>query len=106
VGALTYSIVGYSAAALALLLVALSSGVQLWSYSAKTWFWLFAITLGPQLLGHAVLNWALEYVRAAIISSAILTEPVIAALLAWLVLSERPAGTATVLGGLVVFAGI
>jgi drug/metabolite transporter (DMT)-like permease len=52
------------------------------------------------------LNWALEYVRAAIISSAILTEPVIAALLAWLVLSERPAGTATVLGGLVVFAGI
>jgi drug/metabolite transporter (DMT)-like permease len=105
VGALSYSIVGYSAAALALLLVALSSGVQLWGYSAETWFWLSLITLGPQLLGHTVLNWALEYVQASIISGAILGEPVIAALLAWLVLSESP-GLATLLGGLVVLAGL
>ncbi len=105
VGALSYSIIGYSAAALALLLVAFPSGVQLWGYSATTWFWLFVITLGPQLLGHTVLNWALEYVRASIVSGAILAEPVIAALLAWLVLSERP-GLWTVLGGLVVLVGL
>ncbi len=105
VGALSYSIVGYSAAALALLLAAFSSGVPLWGYSGMTWFWLFVITLGPQLLGHTVLNWALEYIRASIISGAILAEPVIAALLAWLVLSERP-GLATVLGGFVVLAGL
>ncbi len=74
-------------------------------YSATTRFWLFVITLGPQLLGHTVLNWALEYVRASIISGAMLAEPVIAALLAWLVLSERP-GLATLLGGLVVLAGL
>lgn len=105
VGALPYSIVGYSAAALALLPVAILSGTQLWGYSATTWFWLFVITLGPQLLGHTVLNWALEYVRASIVSGAILAEPVIAALLAWLVLSEKP-GLATLLGGLVVLAGL
>jgi len=105
VGALPYSIVGYSAAALALLPVALLSGVQLWGYSATTWFWLFVVTLGPQLLGHTALNWALEYVRASIVSGAILAEPVIAALLAWLILSERP-GLATLLGGLVVLAGL
>ena len=105
VGALSYSIVGYSAAALTLLLVALSSGVQLWGYSTTTWFWLFVITLGPQLLGHTVLNWALEYVPASIVSGSILAEPVIAALLAWLVLSERP-GLATLLGGIVVLAGL
>jgi drug/metabolite transporter (DMT)-like permease len=105
VGAIPYSIVGYSVAALALLPVARVSGVQLWGYSATTWFWLFVITLGPQLLGHTVLNWALEYVRAAIVSGAILAEPVIAALLAWLVLSEKP-GLATLLGGLVVLAGL
>ena len=105
VGTLTYSIVGYSAAALALLPVALVSGVQLWGYSATTWFWLFVITLGPQLLGHTVLNWALEYVPASIISGSILAEPVIAALLAWLVLSEKP-GLATLLGGLLVLAGL
>ena len=105
VGALSYSIVGYSAAALALLPVALLSGAQLWGYSTTTWFWLFVITLGPQLLGHTVLNWALEYVRASIVSGAVLAEPVIAALLAWLVLAEKP-GLATLLGGLVVLAGL
>jgi drug/metabolite transporter (DMT)-like permease len=105
VGALTYSIVGYSAAALALLPVSLVSGVQLWGYSAATWFWLFVITLGPQLLGHTVLNWALEYVPASIVSGSILAEPVIAALLAWLILSEQP-GLATLLGGIVVLAGL
>jgi drug/metabolite transporter (DMT)-like permease len=105
VGALPYSIVGYSAAALALLPVAILSGTQLWGYSATTWFWLFVITLGPQLLGHTVLNWALEYVRASIVSGAILAEPVIAAVLAWLVLSEKP-GLPTLLGGLVVLGGL
>jgi len=85
--------------------VALLSGVQLWGYSATTWFWLFVITLGPQLLGHTVLNWALEYVRASIVSGAILAEPVIAALLAWLVLSTKP-GLTTLLGGLVLLAGL
>ena len=105
VGALTYSIVGYSAAALALLPVALLSGTQLWGYSSTTWSWLFVITLGPQLLGHTVLNWALEYVPATIVSGAVLAEPVIAALLAWLILSEKP-GLATLLGGLVVLTGL
>lgn len=104
-GALSYSIVGYSAAALALLPVVLASGARLWGYSAQTWFWLLVITLGPQLLGHTVLNWALEYVRASIVSGAILAEPVIAALLAWVVLSEKP-GLWTVVGGLVVLAGL
>jgi drug/metabolite transporter (DMT)-like permease len=105
VSALPYSIVGYLAAALALLPVAILSGTQLWGYSATTWFWLFVITLGPQLLGHTVLNWALEYVRASIVSGAILAEPVIAAVLAWLVLSEKP-GLPTLLGGLVVLGGL
>jgi drug/metabolite transporter (DMT)-like permease len=105
VGVLSYSILGYSTAALALLPVALLSGAQLWGYSATTWFWLFVITLGPQLLGHTVLNWALEYVPASIVSSVVLAEPVIAALLAWFILSERP-GWATLLGGLIVLAGL
>jgi drug/metabolite transporter (DMT)-like permease len=65
----------------------------------------FAVTLGPQILGHTVLNWALKYVDASVISGTILAEPVVSALLAWLVLSERP-GLATVLGGVVVLVGL
>jgi drug/metabolite transporter (DMT)-like permease len=105
VGVLPYSIVVYSAAAATLLPVALILDVRLWGYSGETWFWLAAITAGPQLLGHTVFNWALRYVEASVISGTILTEPVVAALLAWLVLSERP-DLLTLVGGAVVLAGL
>ena len=105
IGVLPYSIVVYSAAAATLLPVALLFDVRLWGYSGQTWFWLAAITLGPQLMGHTVFNWALRYVQASVISGTILAEPVVAALLAWLVLSERP-GLLTLFGGAVVLAGL
>ena len=105
VGVLPYSIVVYSASAVTLLPAALVFDVRLWGYSAETWFWLAAITVGPQLMGHTVFNWALRYVEASIISGTILAEPVISALLAWLVLSEKP-GVLTLVGGAVVLAGL
>jgi drug/metabolite transporter (DMT)-like permease len=105
IGVLPYSLVVYSAAALALLPVALVGDVHLWGYSDETWFWLWAITLGPQIMGHTVFNWALRYVEASVVSGTVLAEPVVSALLAWLILSERP-GVATVLGGGVVLFGL
>jgi drug/metabolite transporter (DMT)-like permease len=105
IGVLPYSVVVYSSAALALLPVALVLDVRLWGYSGETWLWLSAITLGPQIMGHTVFNWALRYVEASIISGTILAEPVVSALLAWLILSEKP-GLPTILGGCVVLFGL
>ena len=105
VGVLPYSIVVYASAAVTLALATLYAGAPLWGYTGETWFWLWVMTLGPQILGHTVLNWALRYVEASIISGTILAEPVISALLAWLILSEEP-GLATVFGGAVVLAGL
>lgn len=105
IGVLPYSVVVYSAAALALLPVALALDVRLWGYSGETWFWIWAITLGPQLMGHTVFNWALRYVEASIISGTILAEPVVSALLAWLILAEKP-GLPTIFGGGVVLFGL
>ncbi len=105
VGVLPFSIVLYSAAAIALLPAALLSGDRLLGYSGETWFWLWAIALGPQILGHTVFNWALRYVEASVISGTVLAEPVVASLLAWAVLSERP-GLWTVIGGAAVLAGL
>jgi drug/metabolite transporter (DMT)-like permease len=56
-------------------------------------------------MGHTVFNWALRYVEASVVSGTVLAEPVVSALLAWLILSERP-GVATVLGGGVVLFGL
>ena len=105
VGVLPYSIVVYSAAALTLLGATLLLGARLWGYSGETWFWLWSITLGPQIMGHTVFNWALRYVEASIVSGTILAEPVVSALLAWLILSEKP-GLPTIFGGFVVLAGL
>jgi drug/metabolite transporter (DMT)-like permease len=105
IGVLPYSVVVYSAAALALLPVALALDVRLWGYSGETWFWLWAITLGPQIMGHTVFNWALRYVEASVVSGTILAEPVVSSLLAWLILFERP-GLPTILGGAVVLFGL
>jgi drug/metabolite transporter (DMT)-like permease len=105
IGVLPYSVVVYSAAALALLPVGLLFEVRLWGYSGETWLWLWAITLGPQIMGHTVFNWALRYVEAPVISGTILAEPVVSALLAWLILSEKP-GVATLVGGAVVLSGL
>ncbi|HET7478324.1 MAG TPA: DMT family transporter [Rubrobacteraceae bacterium] len=104
-GVLPYSIIVYSAAALTLLPAALITGERLWGYSGETWFWLFTITLGPQIMGHTVFNWALRYVEASVISATVLAEPVAAAVLAWLILSERP-GLATAIGGAIVLIGL
>jgi drug/metabolite transporter (DMT)-like permease len=105
VGVLPYSVVVYSTAAATLLPAALAFGIPLWGFSGETWFWLAAITLGPQLIGHTGFNWALRYVEASVISGIVLAEPVVSALLAWLILSERP-GLLTLLGGAVVLAGL
>jgi drug/metabolite transporter (DMT)-like permease len=105
VGVLPYSVVVYSSASATLLPAALFAGAPLSGYSWETWFWLWVTTLGPQILGHTVFNWALRYVDASIISGTILAEPVISALFAWLVLAEEPEPT-TLLGGAVVLAGL
>jgi drug/metabolite transporter (DMT)-like permease len=105
VGVLPYSIVVYASAAATLALATLYADVPLWGYSGETWLWLWVMALGPQILGHTLLNWALRYVEASIISGTILAEPVVSALLAWLILSEAP-GLATVFGGAVVLVGL
>jgi drug/metabolite transporter (DMT)-like permease len=105
VGVLPYSIVVYASASATLAPAALYAGAPLGGYSGETWFWLWAVTLGPQILGHTVLNWALRYVEASVVSGTILAEPVVSAVLAWLILSEKP-GLATIIGGGVVLLGL
>jgi len=52
-----------------------------------------------------VYNWTLRYLRAAIVSVSFLGEPILAALLAWLLLGQH-IPTATLLGGAVVLGGL
>ena len=66
-----------------------------------------ALALGPMLLGHTGLNWALKHSPAYLVNLTLLGEPVGATLIAAMLpgIRELP-GPATVAGGAVVLAGI
>jgi drug/metabolite transporter (DMT)-like permease len=61
--------------------------------------------VGPQILGHSSVNWALRYLSPTFVTVAVLGEPLGATLLALLVLGERPPW-ALLLGGIVLLLGI
>jgi drug/metabolite transporter (DMT)-like permease len=105
VAVLPYAVVVYATACVGLLPTAMYSGAPLWGYDERTWLWLLAIAVGPQILGHTIFNWALRYMKAALLSGTILLEPVVSTLLAWWILAERP-GSQTLAGGLVVLGGL
>ena len=71
----------------------------------ETWVWLILLALGPQILGHSSLNWALRYLSATYVTIATLGEAIGSTLLAWWVLGEKPAAWSLV-GGALVLAGI
>jgi drug/metabolite transporter (DMT)-like permease len=63
------------------------------------------MALGPGVLGHTVVNWALGHVESHVVSVSLLGEPVGSTALAALLLSEVPTA-GTLGGGAVVLAGI
>ena len=103
----SYTTICYGTASVLLLIVCVVAGLDLAGYSAKTWLQLVALTLGPQLLGHSVINRVLRTTPATVVSLAILFEVPGAAFVAWVALGQHPPasiipGVALLLTGLVV----
>ena len=102
---LVYVFPVYGTAALVLMALLLLSGLPVVPHRPQTWLWLLLMALGPQLLGHSSLNWALRYLSATYVTLATLVEPIGSTLLAWWLLGEKPSLWA-VGGGALILAGI
>ncbi len=89
-GILEYAVVTYALAAVLLLVVCLAAGVELAGYPSKTWWAIAGIVVGPQLLGHTIINLVLRDIDATSVSVAIMAEPIIAITLAFIILDETP----------------
>lgn len=100
-----YVMVIYAATAAWLLVGALAAGSPLSGWGGGTWAALAGLAIGPTILGHSAMNYALRYMPAFQVNVAVLGEPVGAALWAALLLAERPR-PATWLGGGLILAGI
>jgi drug/metabolite transporter (DMT)-like permease len=95
----------YTTAAGVLAILMLTSGMPPIPRRPQTWLWLLLMALGPQIVGHSSLNWALRYLSATYVTIATLAEPIGATLLAWWLLQEKPSPWAAI-GGVLVLIGI
>lgn len=84
----SYTFVCYGVCAAALLLTCVLFGVPLTGFSAGTWAAIVALTVGAQLLGHSMFNYAVHKVPATTISVLILLEVPGAGLLGWALLDQ------------------
>ena len=97
----------YGTCLITLLIIAAVVGAHVAPYPLRE-FRIFALlALGPMLLGHTGMNWALRYARAYQVNIVLLGEPIGATLLAALLpgIRERPTMFA-VFGGALVLSGI
>ena len=87
----TYGAIVYGTAAAVLFVVCAGTGTPLWGYTTTQWLAIGGMILGPQLLGHTVFNTLLSTIPATHVSIAVLAEPVVATILAWVLLEQLPA---------------
>jgi drug/metabolite transporter (DMT)-like permease len=106
---LPYLFLVYGMAAVILSGACLATGLNPFATSRQGWIWIALLALAPQLLGHSIFNWALRHLPAAVVSIALLGEPIGSAVLAYFFLREAPealevAGAVLILSGIVVAA--
>jgi drug/metabolite transporter (DMT)-like permease len=97
----------YGVCLVTLLALALIVGVPLGPYPAREHLIFGGLALGPMLLGHTGMNWALKHARAYQVNIVLLGEPVGATLIAAMLPGIREIPTAfTLAGGLMILIGI
>jgi drug/metabolite transporter (DMT)-like permease len=103
----SYAVLVYGACLVTLVMIAVAIDVPLGPYPRREYEIFALLALGPMLLGHTGLNWALRYARAYQVNIVLLGEPIGATLIATMLpgIRERPTGF-TLLGGAFVLGGI
>jgi len=102
---ISYTFIVYSVAAFVLILMVIFTGQRITGFSTNTYLFIFALALIPQLIGHSSFNWALKYLSAALVSIALLGEPIGTIILAFLILKESPT-ILEIVGGALILTGI
>jgi drug/metabolite transporter (DMT)-like permease len=97
----------YGSCFVVLLLLAAIGRVQLAPQPARELALFAGLAIGPMLLGHTGLNWALKRSPAYVVNLTLLGEPVGATIIAAFLpgIRELP-GIFTIVGGVIVFTGI
>lgn len=106
-GVWAYVGIVYFVALLTLVAIAVSLGIALTPQPPRELAIFAGLAIGPMLLGHTGMNWALKYLPAYVVNLTVLGEPVGATLLGALIPSIRQIPTVnTLVGGAIVLGGV
>ena len=96
----------YGACFVVLLAIAAARREPLVPQPPREWLIFAALALGPMMLGHTGMNWALKHLPAYVVNLTVLGEPVGATLLAAAIPSIRETpGAHTLVGGALILTG-
>jgi drug/metabolite transporter (DMT)-like permease len=95
----------YGLAAVITFIVVVITGTPVAGYSAQGYFWLAALALVPQLIGHTSFNYALAHLSATYVGIASQLEPVGSALIAFFILREIPRPL-QIVGSVIILIGV
>lgn len=106
-GIWSYVGLAYSACAISLVVMAALTHTPLTPQPARELSIFAGLALGPMLLGHTGMNWALKYLPAYVVNLVVLGEPVGATILGALIpgIAQVPS-IATLIGGAIVLTGV
>ena len=106
-GIWSYVGLAYSACAIALMAAAVFTDARVLPQPPREFSIFIALALGPMLLGHTGMNWALKFLPAYVVNLVTLGEPVGATLLGALIPGIRQIpSVVTLVGGAVVLTGV
>jgi len=106
-GLWSYVGLAYSACAITLLITAQLTNAQMVPQPQREFAIFAALAIGPMLLGHTGMNWALKYMPAYVVNLVTLGEPVGATLLGAILPGIRQVPSSiTLIGGAIVLAGV
>ena len=106
-GIWAYVSIVYGAALVTLVLIAILRGVVLAPQPPREIGIFACLALGPMLLGHTGMNWALKFLPAYVVNLTVLGEPVGATLLGALIPSiHQIPSVSTLVGGAIVLGGV
>jgi len=105
ISAFVYNFTVFFMAASSLALYNVVLGNPFGGYSGQDWGAFLLLAIVPTLFGHYLFNWLLKYMPTTAVSMSVLGEPVIASVLAWLLLSEA-LGLYQAAAGLLILFGV
>ncbi|MFM9279683.1 DMT family transporter [Paenibacillus jiagnxiensis] len=105
ISAYVYNFWVFAIAASSMALYNVGSGFAFTGYAWREWGLFLLLAIVPTLFGHYLFNWLLKYINATAVSMAVLGEPVISSILAWLLLHERLTAV-QLLAGMLILCGV